>query len=130
MNKPFGFQKEFEITAALPHIGIDVADIPKTNPMKIKDNEEAYAMLLNTLKTSTEAYEKSRGKILELEVQIRDLELKSTQRKCAIIIMTIAEIIISIGVGGLFTDYAVMSYFVIAAGVIMTILSLYLNFKK
>lgn len=43
--------------------------------------------------------------------------------------MAIAEIVTSIGVGGLFSKDSIMSVFMIITGIVMTTLSLFLNFK-
>lgn len=73
---------------------------------------------------------KQMQKNIELNNKIKELELKNSDRKNSVIIMTVAEIITSIGVGGMFTEYAMAFLFVVLAGILMTILSLYLNFKK
>lgn len=118
------------ITAELPHIGIDSEDIPKVDLKKIRNNEEAFIRLLNSMKASSSAYEQANAKNIELNNKIKELELKNSDRKNSVIIMTVAEIITSIGVGGMFTEYAMAFLFVVLAGILMTILSLYLNFKK
>lgn len=121
---------KLEITAELPHIGVVPDDIPKVDLEKIRKNEEAFFMLLNSMKASSAAYQESNAKVIELNEKISQLEKKNSDRLNAIIIMTIAEIITSIGVGGMFTEYAIGFIFVVVAGIIMTALSLYLNFKK
>ncbi len=121
---------EFEITAELPHIGIDSKKIPEVDPMKVRDNEESYIMLLNTMKTSSEAYQKATVKIERLNNRIKQLEIKNTEHKSSVIIMSIAEIVTAIGVGGIYTEYFKMSIVVIFLGIVLTILALYFNFKK
>ncbi len=121
---------DLSVTATLPHIGIEEEKIPKTDPLKIKENDAAFSMLLNTLKTSSDAYEEAQIKIKMLENENRILDKKSSERKNSVIILSIAEIITSIGIGGLFTSIPWPFAFVLSAGIIMTILSLYLNFKK
>lgn len=121
---------DLSITAALPHIGIDEEKIPKVDLSKIKDNSEAYIMLLNTLKTSSDAYEAARTKIAELERENRKLEKRSEARKSSVIILTVAEVITSIGCSGLYADNPIPAIFVIVAGFLMTVLSLWLNFKS
>lgn len=121
---------KLEITAELPHIGLDPNDIPKVNFEKIRKNEEAFVMLLNSMKASSNAYQEASVKVTELNERIIQLEKKNLDRFTSVIIMTIAEIITSIGVGGMFTKYAVGFIFVVLAGLIMTTLSLYLNFKN
>ncbi|MBQ7133616.1 MAG: hypothetical protein IJO20_03880 [Ruminococcus sp.] len=119
-----------EITAKLPHIGLDPDEIPKVDLEKIRNSEEAYLMLLNSMKISSNAYQDASTKVTELNEKIIQLEKKNSDRLNSVIIMTVAEIITSIGVGGMFTEYATGFIFVIFAGLIMTALSLYLNFKK
>ena len=121
---------KLEITAELPHIGIDPDVIPNVDFEKIRKNEEAFIMLLNSMKASSSAYQESNAKVAELNEKIIQLEKKNSDRLNSVIIMTIAEIITSIGVGGMFTEYATGFMFIVLAGLIMTALSLYLNFKK
>ena len=74
--------------------------------------------------------EEKHGEIDCLKHEINVLNKKSSERKNSVIILSIAEIITSIGVGGLFTSTPLPFLFVLFAGIIMTVLSLYLNFKK
>lgn len=121
---------DMSITTTLPNLGINGNEIPQTDFSKIKDNEEAFSMLMNAMKASSEALEKARIKITEQEKEIHILDKKNLERKDSVIILSLAQIITSLGASGLFTNNPTPFFFVLAAGVSMTILSLFLNFKK
>lgn len=126
-----------EITAELENIGINRKEIPKVDMMKIKDSEEAYKLLLNSYKTSSRECERLNSEnkklkdiITELKDEITELKLVDRDKKHAVVILTFAEILTSVGIGGIFTSYLIMSLFMIFCGLSLTMYSLYLNFKK
>ena len=128
------YKEEFEITASFPAIGINKKP-PSVNYKDIRENEAAFNMLLNQVQETDRLYsmkvrelEEKNGEINSLKQEINTLNKKSSERKNSVIFLSIAEIITSIGVGGLFTSTPLP--FVLCAGIIMTALSLYLNFKK
>ncbi len=118
------------ITAELGDIGVDQGDIPGIDIMKIKDSEEAYKLLLNTYKTSSKECDRLMLENGNLKKEIVNLKIGNTEKRNSVIVLTIAELITSIGVGGIFTSHVIMSALVIICGLILTAFALYLNFKK
>lgn len=109
---------------------IDTTPITEQKIEDIRKSDVAFAMFINQLRERENFYQKAMETAAKAKEQLSEAELKSKDRRLAVIIMTIAEIITSIGVGGIFTRYAVGFIFVVLSGLILTTLSLYLNFKK
>ena len=117
-------------TAALPDLGMDGEEIPAPDYEEIRQNKTAYLLFIHKVKEQGEAYQKVLKSHKKARKRIAELEQKASDRKSAVIIMTASEIVISIGISGLFTEYIVPFGIVLAAGILMTAVSLYLNFKK
>ncbi len=118
------------ITSELEHIGIEKEDVPDIDIMKIKDNEEAYKLLLNLYKTSSKECDRLMLENGNLKKEIERLKIGNTEKRNSVIALTIAELITSIGVGGIFTSHVIMSALVIICGLSLTAFALCLNFKK
>ncbi len=110
-------------TAVNLDFGLDINKISTPDYEEIRKNKTAYALFLCKVREQEIAYQNA------MRV-IASAKRKANDRKIAVIILTIAEIITAIGISGLFTNDPVIFSFVLLAGVIMTGLSLYLNFKK
>ena len=118
------------ITAELEHIGIEKDKIPDIDLMKIKENEEAFKLLLHAYKTSGRECDRLNTENKELKNEIIHLKIGNAEKKNAVVTLTIAEIITSIGLGGIFSSHILMSVLMILCGLSLTAYSLYLNFKK
>lgn len=121
-------ERKYE-TSALPD-WIDSSDIPVQKIEDIRQNNTAFMMFINQVRDRDALYQKAMRSASDAKQKIAKLERKASDRKIAVIIMTVAEIIMSIGVSGLFTDYAHIFWIVLAGGVLLTAVSLYLNFKE
>ena len=118
-----GFTEPLYTTAVNLDLGLDVDKIPTPDYEEIRKNKAAYALFLRKVREQEIAYQNA------MRV-IASAKRKANDRKIAVIILTIAEIITAIGISGLFTNDPVIFVFVLLVGIIMTGLSLYLNFKK
>lgn len=118
------------ITAELEHIGIEKDKMPDIDLMKIKENEEAFKLLLHAYKTSSRECDRLNAENKELKNEIIHLKIGNVEKKNAVVTLTIAEIITSIGLGGIFSSHILMSVLMILCGLSLTAYSLYLNFKK
>ncbi len=116
-------------TGPLPPF-IDTTTIAEQNIEDIRENDVAFSMFINQLRESESFYQKAMDTAAKAKEKLREVEHKSKDRKLAVIIMTVAEIITSIGVGGIFTEQATGFNYVVLAGLIMTAISLYINFRK
>ena len=117
-------------TAELEDIGIKEEDIPDIDLMKIKENEEAFKLLLHAYKTSSKECDRLNLENGKLRKEIENLKIGNSEKKNAVVTLTIAEIITSIGLGGIFSSHILMSVLMILCGLGLTTYSLYLNFKK
>lgn len=117
-------------TSVLPDLGIDAESIPVPDYEEIRKNKTAFLLFVHKVKEQGETYQRAMRTATEAKRKVAELERTANDRKSAVIIMTVAEIITAIGTGGLFTEYAAISWIVLAAGILLTVLSLYLNFKK
>lgn len=116
-------------TGPLP-IWINTDTILEQRIEDIRENDTAFAMFINQIREREGLYQKAMNTVDKANKKLIEMENKAKDRKLAVIIMTIAEIMLSISIGGMFTKYAIGFVFVVIMGLIMTILSLYLNFKK
>lgn len=117
-------------TAVLPDLGIDGENIPVPDYEDIRKNKTAYLLFIHKVKEQGEAYQKELQANEEAMQRIVELEKKAEYRKSAVIIMTAAELVTAVGVSGLFTNYPVPFGIVLSTGLLMTAVSLYLNFKN
>ena len=128
---------DLEITAAFPAVGVH-ENAPEVNYKDIFANETAFNMFLNKVQETDVLYsikvrevEEKNQKIKDLDHKINMLERKSSERLSAVLITTIAEIVIAIGVGILSpSENKLIPTLVILAGMLMTGISLWLNFKQ
>lgn len=116
-------------TGPLPR-WIDTDAILEQKIEDIRENDTAFAMFINHIRERENFYQKAMETAAKANKKLSETEIKAKDRKLAVIIMTSAEIITSIGVGGLFTKYAPGFAVVVLVGIMMTALSLYLNFRK
>ena len=116
-------------TGPLPY-WINTDAISEQEIEDIRKSDTAFAMFINQIRERENLYQRAMHTAAKATKKLSKIEGKLKDRKLAVIIMTIAEIIISIGVGGMFTRYAIGFVFVVLVGIIMTILSLYINFRK
>ncbi len=129
-------KRDLEITATFPAIGLN-REVPNVDSKDIRDNETAFNMLLHKVAEADELYSekvretKDLTKKLELaNKRIVALERRSSERFSAVLIATVAEIVTSIGVSIMSpSDNKIIPGVVIFAGVLMTGVSLWLNFK-
>ena len=128
---------DLEITAAFPAVGVH-ENAPEVNYKDIFANGTAFNMFLNKVQETDVLYsikvrevEEKNQKIKDLDHKINMLERKSSERLSAVLITTIAEIVIAIGVGILSpSENKLIPALVILAGMLMTGISLWLNFKQ
>ena len=128
---------DLEITAAFPAVGVH-ENAPEVNYKDIFANETAFNMFLNKVQETDVLYsikvrevEEKNQEIKDLDHKINMLERKSSERLSAVLITTIAEIVIAIGVGILSPiENKLIPALVILAGMLMTGISLWLNFKQ
>lgn len=118
-----GFDEPLYTTAVNLDFGLDINKISTPDYEEIRKNKTAYALFLCKVREQEIAYQNAMR-------AVANAKRKANDRKIAVIILTIAEIITAIGISGLFTNDSVIFAFVLLAGIIMTGLSLYLNFKK
>lgn len=116
-------------TGPLPPV-IDTTSIGDLNIEDIRNNDIAFAMFVNRLRESENFYQKAMKAAAKAQAELKEVEQKSKDRKTAVILMTVAEIITSIGIGGMFTDYESIFMIVVFFGLIATAISLYFNFRK
>ena len=128
--------KEFEDTSSFPAMGFD-GKIPTVSGEEIRQSETAFNILLHQVQETDRIYSetvqevgKLNAKLADAQKTIAKLDKKSSDRFSAVIISSVAEVVIAIGVGIIsICEKQIVPTAVIGAGVIMTTLSLWLNFK-
>ncbi len=117
-------KEEFCSTSVLPDLGIEFNEGFKYDIKKIRQSEDAFLMFLNLVGSRDKEYTKTKK---ELEKYQR----LAQNRKAATIIMTVAELVLAIGTGGIFSveKYAVLFGLIIAVGILLTFIGLYFTFS-
>lgn len=110
-------------TSVLPDLGIDADNIPVPSYEDIRRNKAAYLLFLHKVKEQGIVYQNAMRAVAQYK-------RKSKDRLLSVVLLTISEIITSIGISGLFTSEPLIFAYMLAAGIILTSLSLYLNFRK
>ena len=116
-------------TGPLP-VWIDTATISEQKIEDIRKSDTAFALFINQLRERENIYQNVMEAASKAKNELEEIKDKSDDRKLAVVMMTIAEIFISIGISGVFSEDSVGYNFVVLAGLIMTGFSLYLNFRK
>lgn len=109
-------------TGVLFGCGIDINKIHSVDIEKIPQEKQAFNMLLNQFKALDEEHRETLS-------ELKDIKIKTESTKYVPIIMTMAEIITSIGISVL-TSSTFAGSATIGAGIIMTILGLYMTYRK
>lgn len=112
----------FETTAILPDLGIKSDEIPAPKYEEVRSSETAYNLLLNLIKNRDKDY-------ISIKNENKKLKQKVEERKSAVVFMSIAEILLSLGISILFSLSICVGIILISLGVILTGLSIYYNFK-
>lgn len=136
MNETQDDKKKLETTATFPAVGL-TGDLPNIKYQDILANETAFKMFINEVSEKDKLYSEKVCEVRDLTEKldratqrVANLEKRASERFCAVIISTVAEVVTAIGIGILPSNESkTVPLFVILAGVLMTILSLWLNFK-
>ncbi len=108
-------------TSIFYEIGINPDDVEKVDISEIPKETQAYNMFMNQFKAVSEKYDESCLKITELENKLED-------KKNSTVMMTIGEIVLSLGTIFIH-DLSPQSIITVVAGILITVYALYLNFR-
>ncbi|MCM1244592.1 MAG: protein kinase [Roseburia sp.] len=108
-------------TSIFYEIGIDPDDVEKVDISEIPKETQSYKMLMNQFKAVSQKYDESCSKVTELEKKLED-------KKNSTVMMTIGEIVLSLGTIFIH-DLSPQSIITVLAGILITVYALYLNFR-
>ena len=118
----------------------DLNIVYETTPISyedIRENEKTFQVFLNEVKTRDETYksaikntQKLQEKLEKANEQISCLREKTIERRDSVIFMAIAEFLLSVGFSGIISEKPILSDSLIIIGVLLSVVSLYFNFKK
>ncbi|MCI8364234.1 MAG: hypothetical protein HFG34_04730 [Eubacterium sp.] len=109
------------ISSIFYDIGIDPDDVEKVDISEIPKETQSYKMLMNQFKAVSQKYDESCLKVTELEKKLED-------KKNSTVMMTIGEIVLSLGTIFIH-DLSPQSIITVLAGILITVYALYLNFR-
>ena len=135
-DEPYIETDKLEITSAFPAVGLDEG-VLNVKYQEIRKSEAAFKIFLNTVYEKDKIYsktvhdlKKSTDDLNAAKEKVFELEKRSSERFSAVIITAVAEVVTAIGISLLSpSENKLIPIAVIIAGIIMTGVSLWLNFK-